>query len=133
MANNKAIIKSQAILLPIGTTAGLRSFPFDLPSDYSRVAGFFVQRNLPVTNGDYLKITVKDSNGVNIIDPVNIKVLNGGSEQGNSGSLKIEDKMYRKTPFKASGTKMIVQIENFATTTVAQDLDFVYECDNEAI
>ena len=130
---NKAILKSYSITLPIGTIAGLRSFPFDLPSDYSRVSGFFVQRNLPTANGDYLKITVKDSNGVNIIDPVNIKVLNGGSEQGNSGSLKIEDKMYRKTPFKAAGTKMIVQIENFATTTVVQDLDFVYECDNELL
>lgn len=130
---NKAIIKSQSITLPIGTAAGLRSFPFDLPSDYGRVAGFFIQRNLPATNGDYLKVTVKDSNGVNIIDPVNIAFLNGKSEQGSSGSLKIEDKFYRKAPFKAAGTKMIVQIENFATTTAVQDMDFIYECDNESL
>lgn len=130
---NKSILKAQSIILPIGTVAGLRSFPFDLPSDYGRVAGFFVQRNLPLAAGDYLKITVKDANGVNVVDPVNIKVLNGGSEQGNASLLKIEDKMYRKTPFKAAGTKMIVQIENFSTTAAIQDLDFVYECDNEPL
>lgn len=130
---NKTILKTHSIVLPIGTTAGIRSYNIDTPSDYGRVAGFFVQRNLPLAAGDYLKITVKDAQGVNIIDPVNIKVLNGGSEQGNTGYIKIEDKMFRKAPFKAAGTKIIVQIENFATTIVAQDLDFVYECDNEPL
>ncbi len=127
---NKAIVKSQAILLPIGTLAAIRSYSFDLPGDYKRLAGFFVQRN---TGTEYLKITVKDANGVNLVAPVNIKFLNGGLTQSDSGSLKIEDKFYRKTPFKAAGTKMIVMIENFATTAVAQDLDFVYECDNENV
>lgn len=130
MAVNK-IVKTQAVVLGIGTTAGLRSFSFDLPSDYKRVSGFYIQRNLPSTGGDYLKVTIKDSNGVNIVDPVNIKFLNGGSEQSNSGSLAIKDKFYRDVPFKAAGTKMIIQVENFATTTAVQDFDFVYECDNE--
>ena len=130
---NKTILKTHSIILPTGTVLGVRSFPIDLPSDYLRVGGFFIQRNLPLTAGDYLKVTIKDANGKNIVDPVNIKVLNGGSEQGNTGYLKIEDKFYRKTPFKAAGTKMIVQIENFATTLAVQDLDFVYECDNEPL
>jgi len=124
------IIKTQSVVLAAATAAGLRSFSFDLPSDYQRVSGFYIQRNLPATGGDYLKVTIKDSNGVNVIDPVNIKFLNGGSEQSNSGSLAIKDKFYREAPFKAAGTKMIIQVENFSTTTVIQDFDFVYECDN---
>lgn len=129
----KTIVKNYSIVLPVGTTAALRSYPIDLPSDYGRVAGFYLQRNLPLTAGDYLKVTIKDATGANVIDPVNIKFLNGGSEQGNNAIMKIEDKFYRKTPFKAAGTKMIVQVENFSTTTVAQDLDFVFECDNEPL
>ncbi len=130
---NKSIVKTQAVTLPIGTTAALRSVPFDLPSDYKRVSGFYIQRNLPLTAGDYLKVTIKDAKGVNIIDPVNIKFLNGGSEQSNSGSLAIKDKFFRGAPFKAAGTKMIIEVENFATTTAVQDFDFVYECDNEEV
>lgn len=124
-----SITKAQAITLPIGTTVGKKSFPFDLPSDYKTVRGFYVCRNLGT---DYLKITVKDSNGVNVLDPVNIAHLNGTLLQ-NTSSLEIDKKFFKKTPFEANGRKMTLEIDVFAITTAVQDFDFVFECDQEPL
>ncbi len=126
----KAIIKSYTVTLPIATAAAKRAFRFEAPADYKRIAGFYVSRNLGT---EYLKITVKDANGVNIVDPVNIAHLNGTIAQNTGSSLKIDDKFSRKTPFEGSGKVVILEVENFAQTAAAQDFDFVYECDNEQL
>lgn len=127
---NKAIVKSYTVTLALATTAGLRNFRVEMPADYKRVAGFYVSRN---SGTEYLKITVKDSNGVNVLDPINITHLNGTIAQNTGASVKIDDKFSRKTPFEANGKTMIIQVENFATTAATQEFDFVYECDNEPL
>ena len=127
---NKAIVKSYTVTLAISTTAGLRNFRFETPADYKRVAGFYCSRN---SGTEYLKITVKDNNGVNVLDPVNITHLNGTIAQNTGASVEIDKKFCRKTPFEANGKVIIIQVENFSTTAAAQEFDFVYECDNESL
>jgi len=127
---NKAIVKTFTVNLPITTAAGLRAFRVETPADYKRVAGFYCSRNLGT---EYLKVTVKDSNGVNIVDPVNIAHLNGTIAQATGSSLEIDKKFSRKAPFEANGKTLIINVENFATTAAAQEFDFVYECDNESL
>ena len=124
-----SVTKIQSVTLPIGTTVGKKSYPFDLPSDYKTVRGFYVCRNLGT---DYLKITVKDPNGVNVLDPVNIAHLNGTLSQ-NTSSLEIDKKFFKKTPFEANGRKMTIEIDVFTLTVAVQDFDFVFECDQEPL
>lgn len=125
----KSVTKSFSINLPAATTVGKKSFPFDLPSDYKTVRGFYICRNLGT---DYLKVTVKDSNGVNVLDPVNIAHLNGTLAQ-NTSSLEIDKKFFKKTPFEANGRKMSLEIDVFTIVGTAQDFDFVYECDQDEL
>ena len=126
----KAIVKSYTVTLPITTAAGLRNFRFETPADYKRVAGYYASRN---SGTEYLKVTIKDNNGVNILDPVNITHLNGTIAQNTGASVPNDQKFSRKTPFEANGKVIIIQVENFATTAAAQEFDFVYECDNEPL
>lgn len=129
------ITKSFSVILPIGTTVGKKSYPFDLPADYATVRGFYVVRNFGT---DYLKITVKDSNGVSVLEPVNIAHLNGTITQLGT-SLEIDKKFAKKTPFESNGRKMTLEIDYYGPPGVngpsvaVQDFDFVYECDQEPL
>ena len=123
------IVKVQTVSFPIGTTAGKKSVVFDLPSDYKTVRGFYCIRNFGT---DYLKITVKDSNGVNVLDPVNIAHLNGTTSQL-ANPVEIDKKFSKATPFEANGRKMTLEVDVYATTVAVQEFDFIYECDNHEL
>lgn len=118
----KALTQTLAISLPIGTTAGKKPYYIDLESDYKNCRGLYVIRNIGT---DYAKIEVKDSSGLSIVAPVNVKHLEV------STSVKIADRFFSETPFEAKGKKCSVFIEVFATTTVEQNFDVVFLLDNK--
>ena len=126
----KSIIKTQSIVRVVGSLADLISFPFDTPSDYKTLRGFYIIKNSG-TATEIIKIALKDPNGVAVLQSVNIVHLT----VGNGGNVPIDSKFYRKTPIDITGGKKIkIELQNFVTVAgVNQDYDFVYECDNDPI
>jgi len=117
----KAKVYLKALAIANASAAAQRSFTIDTPSDFKTVRGFYVIRN---AGSALLKIGVRDAAGNQLLEPVNITHLTVGT------SLSIKDRFYRETPCKAGGSKLTVTLENFSTLTAAEDIDFIYECDN---
>ena len=118
----KSQVKVHSISLANGVPAQKRSFPFDTPSDFKNIRGFYVIRN---SGTDYLKISINDAAGNSVLEPVNITHLTVGN------TVAIKDKFFTGTPFPAGGKKINVYVENFAATAAIQDIDIVWLVDNE--
>jgi len=120
----KAKIQVVSLPLPNGTVAAKRAFQVDLDPEFKTCRGFYVIRN---SGADYLKIEVLDTTGKSILDAVNIQHLVVGTD------IKIKDRFFTETPFKAQGGKTTINLQNFAAAAGDQVTDIIFLLDNEEI